>query len=90
MNKSKQISSYFLNKNKLSMPWIKSPFFSELIKNSNYNNNEIKKLKKFNKDGYLIIDLQLDNNEIDNIVSDMYKLTNKAMSKYDNSRSKYL
>ena len=49
------------------------------------NNKEGFINEKFNKDGYIIIDLQLDNDEIDNIVSDMYKLTNKAMSKYNNT-----
>ena len=62
------------------MPWTRSPFFNELIKNSNHTDNEIKQLKKFNRDGYLVIDLCLEKKEIENIHEEMFSLTNKTIN----------
>lgn len=78
-----KISKYFLKKNQLSKPWIESPFFYEILKNSNYSDNEKDKLRFFHENGYLIIDLNLKKNEISNITNDIYKFSDKAINQYD-------
>jgi ectoine hydroxylase-related dioxygenase (phytanoyl-CoA dioxygenase family) len=80
----RNISKYITDKNSLSRPWVESPFFEQLLKNNKHTEEEKKKLVQFNKNGYLIIDLKLNNDEINNVINDIYKFTNKSMKEYNN------
>ena len=64
---------YLNDKSALPIPWVHSPFFESLISTSDYTNSENEVLRKYNKDGYLIIDLNLEHSDIDSVVSDMYR-----------------
>ena len=65
------MKNYFVNKDALSVPWIESPFFCSLLDNSDLSEKEKIQCKKYNRDGYLIIDLDIDQDHIDRIISDM-------------------
>tara|TARA_R110002020_G_scaffold225140_3_gene435240 strand:- start:1068 stop:1994 length:927 start_codon:yes stop_codon:yes gene_type:complete len=67
------MKNYFVKKSALSVPWVESPFFHSLLESSTLNEKEKKQCQKFNKDGYLIIDLDLRQDKIDKIISDMKK-----------------
>ena len=62
---------YLNNKNQLDLPWVESPFFEELLKNNDHSVNEIELARKFNSDGYVVIDLDLSQSDIDLVVQDM-------------------
>ena len=64
---------YFKDKEALSIPWIESPFFNELLKDSSFTDEEIFLAKDYNENGYTILDLELTDIEIDSIMSDVYK-----------------
>jgi hypothetical protein len=72
------MKSYSQNKSALDIPWIESPFFHELLKNSNYTQEETELLIKYYTDGYLVIDLDLDadfvNSLMDGIFNELDKL----------------
>ena len=64
---------YFKDKDTLHIPWVESPFFYSLLENSDHS-EEIKEMcKYYHENGYLIIDLDLTDDEIQPIVDDMYK-----------------
>lgn len=67
----KKMRNYFTEKSALSVPWIESPFFYSLLKASKLNEEEREQCRKFNEDGYLIIDLGIKQTQIDEIISDM-------------------
>lgn len=70
---------YFSNKNALSMPWVESPFFYHLLESSNLSKEEKAICTKYHEDGYLVIDLELPDDQIDSVVGDMYQ----ALAKED-------
>lgn len=65
---------YNTKKDAMSIPWVESPFFLSLLKNSNLSNEEKIAAKKYNKDGYLIIDLAMEDDWIDGINRDVQKI----------------
>ena len=61
------------DKNALNIPWTESPFFYDLLENSNDLSDDQKKLcKKYHEDGYVVVDLDLSDEQIDNVIKDMY------------------
>lgn len=67
------MKNYFSDKNALPIPWVESPFFYSLLKNSNLSEEEKEQCISYHENGYLIIDLELSDKKINNIVKDMYK-----------------
>ena len=65
--------NYFKDKNTLSIPWIESPFFYSLLENSEHTEEVKEMCRYYHENGYLIIDLNLTDKEIQPIVDDMYK-----------------
>jgi ectoine hydroxylase-related dioxygenase (phytanoyl-CoA dioxygenase family) len=66
-------SKFYTNKSALNIPWTESPFFYDLLKNSNDLTDEQKKMcQKYHEDGYVVIDLNLSDDVINNVVKDMY------------------
>ena len=64
---------YALDKSSLPIPWIHSPFFRSLLDNSDYTKEQKEMCIQYNEKGYLIIDLELSDEEIQGVVDDMYK-----------------
>ena len=53
------MKNYFSDKNALPIPWVESPFFYSLLKNSNLSEEEKEQCISYHENGYLIIDLEL-------------------------------
>lgn len=74
--------NYFEQKNLLNIPWIESPFFYDLLGNSELSDKDKEICKHYYEEGYVIIDLELENSVINDIVSDMYKATTEKDTVY--------
>jgi hypothetical protein len=66
------IKNFKTDKNALTTPWVESPFFYDLLESGNLSDDEKEMAIKFHEDGYLILDLELDEIFVDNIINDMY------------------
>ena len=66
------MKNYFIDKNLLDTPWVESPFFYQLLESSNYTEEEKTILTKYHEDGYLVIDLELDNEFIDSLMGGIH------------------
>ena len=66
-------SKYFLDENALDVPWVESPFFYSILENKKLSGEQKQKCVDFHERGYLIVDLDIPENEIQQVVSDMYK-----------------
>ena len=64
--------NYQKDKSTLSIPWVESPFFYSLLENSNLTDEQKELCTKYHEDGYVIIDLELSDEEIQKVVDDMY------------------
>ena len=70
----KEKSDYKFNKDSTSMPWTESPFFFSIIKNLTLP-EDLKKLAcDYNSDGYVIIDLDLEESFLNNITKDTERI----------------
>jgi ectoine hydroxylase-related dioxygenase (phytanoyl-CoA dioxygenase family) len=69
-------TNYSTDRNALDIPWIESPFFYSLLENSNLTEEQKTMCINFHEKGYVIIDLNLDDSEIEPIVNDMYDALN--------------
>ena len=67
------MKNYFNDKKALDIPWIESPFFHQLLENSNYTDEEKSILTEYNERGYLVIDLELTEEYIDNLLNQVFK-----------------
>ena len=68
--------------NSLDIPWIESPFFNQLLEESDLTDKQKEDCKFYNENGYLVIDLGLTDDEISPIVNDMYSALNDEKTKY--------
>jgi hypothetical protein len=55
----------------LNWPWVESPFFDKDILTANLTDLQAAQAAKFNRDGYIIIDLHLTNKEIEELREDV-------------------
>jgi hypothetical protein len=62
------MKNYFIDKNAMDIPWIESPFFESIMENSNYTEEEEKILRYYNQHGYVVIDLELTEDYIENLL----------------------
>jgi hypothetical protein len=67
------MKNYFTNKNALDIPWIESPFFPQLLENSNYTNEEKSILTEYHEKGYIVIDLELTEEYINNLLKQVFE-----------------
>ena len=67
----KEKDDYFNNLDAMSMPWVESPFFDTLIENVELTKHEKNLAKKYNKSGYVVIDLDISDDEIGRITKDV-------------------
>lgn len=87
------MKNYKQNSDLLNWPWIESPFFNDLIDHQNLTNEEKEMAIKLNNDGYLIVDLNLTDNEIEEYKSEIDRLNDSENivtqdSNYHYSRGK--
>ena len=68
-----KITKNFKNdKNALTLPWIESPFFYDLLESCNLNDEDRQMAINFHEKGYVIIDLELTDEYLSGIINDMY------------------
>lgn len=67
------MKNYFTNKNALDIPWIESPFFPQLLENSNYTEEEKHILIEYHEKGYIVIDLELTEEYINNLLKQVFE-----------------
>jgi ectoine hydroxylase-related dioxygenase (phytanoyl-CoA dioxygenase family) len=66
-------TKFYTDKNALNIPWVESPFFYELLGNStDLNENQKNLCKKYHEEGYVVVDLNLSDDIINNVIKDMY------------------
>jgi ectoine hydroxylase-related dioxygenase (phytanoyl-CoA dioxygenase family) len=61
----------FNQKDSLSMPWVESPLFYDILENIEISDEEKEIAIKFHEDGYVILDLELSDEVIGDIFNDM-------------------
>ena len=62
---------YFNDKHALTIPWVESPFFYDLLDNSDLSQQDKKIATKYHEDGYLVVDLGIDDKFIDALIADV-------------------
>lgn len=67
------MKNYFNDKNALDIPWIESPFFHQLLENSNYTDEEKSILTEYNERGYIVVDLELTEEYIDSLLKQVFE-----------------
>ena len=83
------MKNYTQNSEETNWPWVESPFFSELLKNQDLTDEQKELATKFNKDGYVVIDLGLSDDEIEQCKLDVNFLNNKDDANIQNPRYHY-
>lgn len=74
-----EVNRFKTDANAMSMPWVESPFFMDLAaRRTDLTSEQIEMLCDFNRDGYIIVDLDLTDVEIQNIIIDMYAMTDQV------------
>lgn len=71
------MKNYKTNHELLNWPWVESPFFNDLIDNMGLTEEEKEIAIKFNKDGYIVLDLGLSDDEITEFKNEIDKLNNR-------------
>tara|TARA_Y200000002_G_C22679925_1_gene663601 strand:- start:200 stop:1063 length:864 start_codon:yes stop_codon:yes gene_type:complete len=66
---------------KLNVPWVESPLFDQVKKTKQKNSELLKLAEKFNRNGYVIIDLGLSKKTIKQIIQDTKNLAVKSSTK---------
>tara|TARA_B100000287_G_scaffold336607_1_gene322306 strand:- start:439 stop:1338 length:900 start_codon:yes stop_codon:yes gene_type:complete len=61
-------------KDSMSMPWVESPFFHEILGSADITDDLVRSAIDYNRDGYLIIDLNLSDDFIENIGKDVVNI----------------
>lgn len=83
------ITNYKTDKYALDIPWVESPFFYDLLKNSSLTLEQKEQCIFYHENGYLIIDLNLDQSTIDNITKDMYQAIEDENTKFHADHFQY-
>jgi hypothetical protein len=77
------------NHNEMNWPWVESPFFKELINHQNLSESEKEIARKFNEDGYVIIDLGLSDEQISNLGNSLRYELHIEVAELDANQSKF-
>ena len=64
----------YTDRDSMSMPWVESPFFESILKNLDVSESLKNMARKYNKDGYVILDLDIDNEVISKINKDVEEI----------------
>jgi ectoine hydroxylase-related dioxygenase (phytanoyl-CoA dioxygenase family) len=81
--------NYFKDKSAIPIPWTESPFYKSLANNSSLTIEEREACDFYNQNGYLEIDLELTDEEIQPIVDDMYKALEDEKTKFHAEHFQY-
>lgn len=81
--------NYFYDPDAMNIPWTESPFFLKLLDNKGHSDLERETLINFHNKGYIILDLDLDNQIIDNLKNDIDKLIYSSKLKTNSSFFSY-
>lgn len=68
------MSKYFEDKRAMSIPWIESPFFYQLLENSDLSDHQKEQCLFYHEKGYLIVDLQLQDSFVQEVNSDVQRI----------------
>lgn len=82
-NQKKTSEDFF----EMNMPWVESPFFSSILKSKSLSEENKKIAQDFNKNGYVIIENTVSDEQIEKILSETKGLYNPKEE--DGPRSKY-
>jgi ectoine hydroxylase-related dioxygenase (phytanoyl-CoA dioxygenase family) len=70
------------NKNLMNIPWVESPLFNKILNSINITEEQKNLALKFNKDGYVVIDLNLDDSLIESLKNDINQNSNKHQENF--------
>lgn len=59
------MTNFFVDKDRLNIPWTISPFFYKLLENSNLDEESYNLCKQFYEEGYIVLDLNLEDSFVD-------------------------
>ena len=76
-------------KRSLDIPWIESPFFYQLLEQSDLTEKQKEDCIFYHENGYLVVDLGLEDNEIKEIVEDTYVALEDEKTKYHADHFQY-
>jgi hypothetical protein len=74
------MKNYKQNYDAMNWPWVESPFFEELIKHQCLTESQKELAYKFNLDGYVILDINLSDKQIDDLKKEIDRLNNSDAS----------
>jgi len=83
------MNNYTLSKQSLDIPWIESPFFYQLLEESTLSQKQKEDCKFYHENGYLIVDLDLQDSQIDEVISDTYTALEDEKTKYHADHFQY-
>ena len=66
------MKQFFADKDALNIPWVESPFFYELLEKEDLTLEQKNQAIQFHELGYVILDLELSNEFLDNVITEMY------------------
>jgi ectoine hydroxylase-related dioxygenase (phytanoyl-CoA dioxygenase family) len=66
------MNQFFTNKNALNVPWVESPFFYQLLSNSNLTAEQREQAIQFHEKGYVVLDLELTDDFLKHVIDEMY------------------
>ncbi len=66
------MNQFFINKNALNVPWVESPFFYQLLSNSNLTLEQQEQAIQFHEKGYIVVDLELTDEFLGHVIDEMY------------------
>lgn len=83
------MNNFKFTKQSLDIPWIESPFFYNILNQSDLSEEQKTNCTFYHENGYLIVDLQLDDSVIKKVVSDMYTALEDEKTKYHADHFQY-
>jgi len=83
------MENYKTNPDLLNWPWVESPFFNTLIDSQDLTEEQKKIAREFNENGYIILDLGLTEEQIDNFKNEIDFLNNQEDTKTQDSGYHY-
>jgi hypothetical protein len=66
------MNQFFTNKNALNVPWVESPFFYQLLSNSDLTAEQREQAIQFHEKGYVVLDLELTDDFLKHVIDEMY------------------
>ena len=67
------MKNYKTNPELMNWPWVESPFFNTLIDSQDLTEEQKKVAREFNENGYIILDLGLTDEQIENFKNEIFR-----------------